>query len=82
MHATVSRLMSQVIFTVCLAGTIGGSIAFGQGDLNKSLALKPNQPGIDYDIPKGERLKDCKVISSTKAFGLPGYVVHLSLIHI
>ena len=76
MHATVSRLMSQVIFTVCLTGTIGGSIAFGQGDLKKSLALKPNQPGIDYDIPTGERLKDCKVVSSTKAFGLPGYVVH------
>ena len=76
MYATVSKLMSQVIFTLCLTGTIGGSMAFGQGDLNKSLAIKPNQPGIDYDIPTGERLKGCKVISSKKDFGLPGYVVH------
>ncbi len=76
MHATVSRLMSQVIFIVCLLATFGGSVAFGQDELAKSLAIKPNQPGIDYDIPKGDRLKGCKVISSKDAFGLPGYVVH------
>ena len=76
MHATVFRLMSQVIFIVCFLGAFGGSTAFGQGELNKSLAIKPNQPGIDYDIPTGERLKGCKVISSKKDFGLPGYVVH------
>ncbi len=76
MRATVSRLMSPVIFIVCLTGSIGGSIVYGQGDLNKSLAIKPNQAGVDYDIPTGERLKGCKVISSKDDFGLPGYVVH------
>jgi hypothetical protein len=76
MHATVSRLRFQVSFIVCLFGTLGGSAAFGQGELAKSLAIKPNQSGIDYDTPKGDRLKGCKVISSKKAFGLPGYIVH------
>ena len=77
MHATVFRFTNPVVLIAMIAGTIGGSAAFGQGgDLAKSLAIKPNQPGVDYDIPTGERLKGCKVISSKKEFGLPGYVVH------
>ena len=78
MHATVYRLMSSVIFIVCLVGTFDGSTALGQGKdkLAQCMAYKPNQSGIDYDIPKGERLKDCKVISSKKNYGVSGYIVH------
>lgn len=80
MYWTVSNWSSSVIKASILSASVVAvtsvSPAYGQGDLNKSLAIKPNQPGVDYDIPTGERLKGCKITSSKEAFGVPGYVVH------
>ena len=81
MYSKISKLpfrtATVLSMMIGLIGINAQSTIYAQGgDLGKSLGFKPSQPDVDYDIPTGDRLKGCEVTSSSKVFGLPGYVVH------
>jgi len=59
-----------------VASWMGVSSALAQNDqVEKSLSIKPDQPGVDYDQPDAAARSECKVESANEKFGLPGWVV-------
>ena len=81
MYSTFSKLLIRTAtvlsMMIGLIGLNGQSTVYAQGgNLAKLLSFKPSQPDVDYDIPTGDRLKGCDVKSSSKDFGLPGYVAY------
>ena len=65
---------------VCLTAILLCDPAFAQEDnlaqVKKSLAIKPDQAGVDYDQPDAAAVNNCKVASASKVFGVPGWVVY------
>ena len=52
-----------------------GSFAIAQNQVQKSLNIKPKQPGVDCDKPDAAAQAKCKVDSAAEKFGFPGFVV-------
>ena len=69
--------LSTVAFAACILATvITASTAFAQNEqVDKSLGIKPDQSGVDYDQPDAAARKTCKVESASEKFGVPGWVV-------
>ena len=76
---TVLRIPKSSIaaFVACILATAAmAPTAVAQSDqVTKSLGIKPDQPGVDYDQPDAAARKNCKVSSANEKFGLPGWVV-------
>ncbi len=70
---TLSIVASVASFSTVLFTT---AVAVAQdSQVDKSLKIKPDQPGVDYDQPDAAARNKCKVESANKKFGLPGWVV-------
>ena len=76
---TVLRIPTSTFVAVvaCIFATVvTAPTALAQSDqVAKSLGIKPDQSGVDYDQPDAAAQKDCKVESANKKFGSPGWVV-------
>ena len=79
---TVLRVPTSPIaaFVACLLATLAtvatAPTASAQDDqVAKSLSIKPDQPGVDYDQPDAAAQNNCKVDSANEKFGMPGWVV-------
>ena len=80
---TVLRIptSSFVAFATCVVVTVLSTAAttptaFAQNEqVDKSLSIKPDQSGVDYDQPDAAARNNCKVESANDKFGLPGWVV-------
>lgn len=71
---TVSRF---TVLSLVFGWMVGASVpAIAQDQVEKSLSIKPDQPGVDYDQPDAAARKNCKVDSASEKFGVPGWVVY------
>ena len=72
---------SFVAFVACVVATVLATVvttptALAQNEqVDKSLSIKPDQSGVDYDQPDAAARNNCKVESANEKFGLPGWVV-------
>lgn len=65
-----------VLFASVTAFVFSAENVVAQNDqVAKSLSIKPDQPGVDYDQPDAAAQNNCKVESANEKFGLPGWVV-------
>ena len=72
--ATVLRITALSVVASWIA--VSSSPAIAQDQVAKSLSIKPDQPGVDYDRPDAAAQKKYKVDSANEKFGLPGWVVY------
>jgi len=70
---TVLRITLSAMVASLIA--VSSPTAIAQDQVEKSLSIKPDQPGVDYDQPDAAARKNCKVESASDVFGTPGWVV-------
>lgn len=50
--------------------------ACGQSEeIRKALSIRPNQPGVDYDIVAEADMERCTLVRAAEVFGIPGWIV-------
>ena len=69
---------TKCLFFALVATTFCVSVGFAQekSRVERALSYKPVQRLVDYDSPKKEDVKSCKIEDSLKKFGKAGFVVY------
>lgn len=74
--ATVFRFALLSSLVLFVAAATSPHVEAQNSKLDKSLSIKPDQPGVDYDQPDAAARNNCKVDSANEKFGVPGWVVY------